>query len=63
MKISLKEMYDQLTPLLEKYGHLPVIMEGCDCDGLVGAVIVFESGCYLARSNQDVVYNGTTLNT
>jgi len=49
IKLTLQETYDKIAPLLEKYGHLPITTEGCDCNGSVGSVEVSKYGCYLAR--------------
>lgn len=50
-KLTLRELYDMITPQLEKYGDKPVTIEGCDCNGDVGYVEFPDEGCYIGRTD------------
>lgn len=48
--ISLRELYEMLGAVVEKHGDLPVVSEGCDCDGDVGDVVLEDGRVYLLRT-------------
>lgn len=48
-QITLRELYDNLGLLVDKFGDCPVVSEGCDCDGEVGGVSVEGDSAYLHR--------------
>lgn len=52
-QMTVRELYDALAELLPEHGDLPVVSEGCDCDGDVGEAKIRlhfgKSVCYLTR--------------
>ena len=48
-QLTVCELRDLLTKLVEKgVGDLPIVIEGCDCDGKAGNVDL-EAGCAYIR--------------
>ena len=48
-QITLRELYDNLGLLVDKFGDYPVVSEGCDCDGEVGGISIEGDSVYLHR--------------